>query len=382
MATRRIDGSSAATSLIERITIEDSVGSNLAPRTRNEYARKINKIADILKSNGDELTPLTASKYLKEKFDTNSIAQSTGRALKAASLYWLAEEAQRLVGQGSNIADYEEAYDKVRELQARSLPRVTHETSSMKLKYFPKEMLDNFIENAEKSSSRYIPSLVAFIEANLLIGLRPSEWFDTNFFSYLSEGNKKSLAISVKNAKTSNGRANGERREIILHNISNANLSKLLLMQEIIASFASKYPASTSSETLTKEFFVPLQKTLNSQLRRLGYPKDAIPTLYSTRHQAVANAKSSGITDRELAALFGHSSTKTQKRHYGKKMHGWAKTSFRPSLESLALVSSKNNSHDTMSITQRTRLAQEAAQWTEGIKGGGSQGGTPQGAGI
>lgn len=42
-------------------------------------------------------------------------------------------------------------------------------------------------------------------------------------------------------------------------------------------------------------------------------------TLYSIRHQAVANAKAADVDDIEIAAVFGHISVRTSKERYGRK---------------------------------------------------------------
>lgn len=53
-------------------------------------------------------------------------------------------------------------------------------------------------------------------------------------------------------------------------------------------------------------------------------------TLYSTRHQCIANAKASKVNIFEIAAFFGHSSTDTSSRHYGKAWSGWSSFVVKP----------------------------------------------------
>ncbi|MBO6224171.1 MAG: hypothetical protein J6N72_01770, partial [Psychrobacter sp.] len=55
------------------------------------------------------------------------------------------------------------------------------------------------------------------------------------------------------------------------------------------------------------------------------------PTIYSTRHQAVANAKEAGMSPVAIAAMFGHSSVITAARHYGKAVSGTGASKLRPS---------------------------------------------------
>ena len=201
MATPRIDGSSAANSLLERISIEDNVGSNLAPRTRNEYARKINYISDYISASGlGTLTPDKLFEYISTKFQKQEVAQATGRSLRAVALYWIAEEAQAKLGQGSSLVEYEKAYESIQQLSTRSLPKQTAETSSQKLRQFPKEMLQDLIADSQQSArSKHSSNLVAFLEANMLVGLRPNEWFDVDFFYYLHRDNHDSTKYLIDN---------------------------------------------------------------------------------------------------------------------------------------------------------------------------------------
>lgn len=60
-------------------------------------------------------------------------------------------------------------------------------------------------------------------------------------------------------------------------------------------------------------------------------PPMKVPTIYSTRHQAVADAKQSGMSPIAMAAMFGHSSIVTARRHYGKSAMGSGRTMVRPS---------------------------------------------------
>ena len=46
-------------------------------------------------------------------------------------------------------------------------------------------------------------------------------------------------------------------------------------------------------------------------------------SLYTTRHVAIANWKRAGLSDAEIAALAGHSSTRTARQHYAGGRHGW-----------------------------------------------------------
>lgn len=384
MATKRIDGARVSDSLIERINTEDGVGEGLAQRTREDYARKIGMIANqIQKSGRGALTPASLVSHLQELVAKKQLAQSTVRSLKAAAIFWIAEEAQNVLAQGGDLSEYEIAYRDIRDLPTRGLPTRTENTSSTKLRFFPKETLENLSEYAANTpKSKHAGTLVAFLRANLLVGLRPAEWFGAEFINYLhqdqwgryirtGEGRVQStIALRVENAKATHGRGNGDYREILLHGISDSDLATLMHFHEIVQSFASKFSADTPRSVIAKAFFKPLQNTMTHALKRMGHPKNQLPTTYSTRHQAVANAKRSGLSDREIAAMFGHSSTDTAKSHYGKKMNGWMKMSFRPSPESVAAVPVRNANIDL--ATPRRHLLDTAAEWIRNSNAQGS----------
>lgn len=380
MTSTRIDGAQISESLLERINTEDGVGAGLAQRTREDYARKMGIVANqIEKAGKGRLSPITLVDHLNGLLDAKKIAQSTARSLKAAAIFWLAEEAQSLLAQGLDLSEYEKAYKAIRALSTKDLPRTTQETSSTKLKFFPKQALESLIEYAHKTpQATNAGTLVAFLKANLLVGLRPAEWFNATFVNYLYRdkngdyirnkqgGIKTTIAMVVENAKTTHGRANGESREILLHDITDDDLAALMHMCELANGYKSKQPANTPHSDIVKGFFKPIQQTMSHALQKMGYAKKQLPTTYSTRHQAVANAKHSGLTDREIAAMFGHSSTSTAKSHYGKKVNGWMKMTFRASPESIEAVPEKTSSHDNATPTQR--IMDAASEWNESVK--------------
>ncbi|ANN80823.1 site-specific integrase [Bordetella flabilis] len=366
----RIDGSKTPLTLIDRISSEEWVGASLQSKSRDDYARKILVLENQIRAaegNATKVTPARMAAHLAWLFAQQKIAQATARSLKAAVLFWLAETAQAVIAHGSDgLSEYEQAYESVRALATNSLPRRTSQTSSPKLKALPKDALDT-LELYGKSTPGvvYVGTLLAFLRANLLVGLRPEEWFDAATFSYLgpnARARSSCLGLIVRNSKASHGRANGTHREILLHSISAEDLATLLHFLGLIEAHRAKNP-TLSQDQLAKSFFGPLRHCMSNALKRAGYrPGSAArPTLYSSRHQAVANAKASGLTDREIAALFGHVSPATAKSHYGKKMSGWMKNTFRPSPESLMAVSGQSPKPDVARPDDRT--LQAATEW-------------------
>lgn len=90
---------------------------------------------------------------------------------------------------------------------------------------------------------------------------------------------------------------------------------------------------------INRKIYGSLQRAIRSVLVDHEWDGE-MPTIYSTRHQAVANARADGQTQQEIAALFGHSSTNTARRHYGKKYAGYSGRSMRAAPESILAVRS------------------------------------------
>lgn len=249
---------------------------------------------------------------------------------------------------------------------------------------------------------RIIDLLKSFVKANMLVGLRPIEWRQVTFMSDIENQN---LIMRVKNAKHSHGRANGEYRNLVLTAINKKEVEYLLdyfcLYQVSLERKALDFlyknsdfftqqtffsQSGISSEIYEKRTNIPtnlslthtqtyLKNTsleqmidangvpqagcadkLNRSLQNEMYKKykeylssigqeltDASkrPTLYSTRHQCIANAKASGKEPMEIAGFFGHASDKTNRLHYGKKSYGWSgwgEFKFTPTAESILQV--------------------------------------------
>ena len=374
--TLRIDGGKAYSTLLERITSNDAVGGGLALRTKEDYSKKIGLVADKLRAEGQgELSAGSLVSHISTRIANQDCSQSTARSLKAAAMFWLAEQGQIRLDQGRELHELEVAYRRLREMSTRGLPASSKQTSGSKLKYFPVQFVDALVRYASDTpQSKNAGTLVSFIRANLLIGLRPAEWFGASLMSYLhrdsagqyiSDSNGKLVGtpgFTVDNAKATHGRGNGPQRELLLYDVKPDELAALWHFWEIASGFANKMPPGTQPKDLAKAFFKPLQQTMSNGLVRQGFPKMQVPTTYSTRHQVVANAKTSDWTDREVAAFFGHSSTATAKSHYGKKLNGWRKLTFKPSPESISAVQDKTIDRDNAKPGPRVVAA--ANEWS------------------
>ena len=247
-------------------------------------------------------------------------------------------------------------------------------TSSIKDKRFDPKLMQAVLDFCGDTDRYWL--LKTFLKLNSKIGLRPVEYegatlmalkyFDDHqevrqYFGVYNSSKVNDLDVNsvvdsnengvgarcllvVKNGKNSHGRACGDYRFLILNIFDDkeyALFTKMLLV-------LSKKQAE--SDDFDADIMYPLQdqlkyildkdkncqKIINDlyarRLRTYKYdvkantnrkqPIKKHPTLYSTRHQAVANAKKEGVHPVIIASAFGHASILTAEEHYGVHWHG------------------------------------------------------------
>jgi hypothetical protein len=353
----------------------DAMDTSLSDRTKQEYVNILKEIPRKLASEAEALTPEMVFTHLQAVLTQKRLARSTFRIYKAAAMYWLAQQAQAVIDSGGDHSEYARVFATVHTLNARALPAKTARTSSKKLKSFSQQCFESLQQYAQTRGSRApnASRAVAFCEANLLVGLRPGEWFDTTFASYLERDERGELVrdtqgrvrftvmLVVENAKATHGRGNGQRRELLLYGISTGELKSLVHWREIALAFKESHREATRKQ-LTNLLYRPVNNTLRRALLAAGHPPTEIPACYSTRHQAVADQKASEVPPRVIAAFFGHSSQYTHRAHYGQRRHGIRRTLFRPSPESLSRVAASSVPRAPEGLS--TRLAAQIETWT------------------
>lgn len=325
----------------------------------------------------------------------NTIKPPTFRTYKAAICFGLAKCYLQLddIDPSSIFIDecltksyISDLYKQLIDIQISPQKEIKYEkkTSAFKKKQFPEQFytyLMALYKGGDNELNSRFNLLCAFIEANLIVGIRPIEWLNITFASDIKT---KTVIAFVENGKNSQGRANGDIRELHLNEASIKEINKLLIYQlvleaqlNLVSKFTNSsalYPVNKSAthtlqspyeqsiEFLSSEFSpdfaeinVSLRKAkaekfykslqdemyrmFNLFLKESNYSSDdSKVSLYSTRHQCIANAKMSGISPYQIAAFFGHASIETNKRHYGKAWFGWTNFKFRPSKESILKV--------------------------------------------
>lgn len=343
-------------SLIDYLDAKERVGSDWAPRTRDEYARRITKLRTQFALSGRAFTPIEIAREFKAQVEAKALSKGSARLFRSACFFWLGEEAQILRDQGASFSEHAEAYSAIMAVATSELPAKTERSSSKRPKEFPQEalrMVENYVRDHPRSNAS--AALLVFLRANLLVGLRPDEWFGqtglgARLYTEPTREYRKTAGgrlmttpmLVVQNGKSSRGRANGEFRELLLYGLTDADYRSLEACSQLVAARAEKAGPSAHKGALVHGFLNQLNKTLQRVLKHQGYKGPSL-SVYCTRHQAVANAKASGMTDKEVAAMFGHSSVTTARRHYGLRMNAWGRTSFRPSPEAIAAIRGIHN---------------------------------------
>ena len=188
--------------------------------------------------------------------------------------------------------------------------------------------------------------LYAFVEANMVLGLRPVEWFNTSFCCAV---NGPSLIMRVLNGKSTHGRANGKIRSLILDDLMEEDKAKVFKYWNMLNRFAVKFASQNGLKLCGWEEQQTIIKVLGERLS-IKYKdfcrlrnivltnEDLRPTLYSTRHQCIANAKSNDVDKFDIAGAFGHAGSDTATKYYGKKWRGFGSFKVQPTLDSVLNV--------------------------------------------
>ncbi len=372
----RVVGSDANSTLMGYISQMDN---RLSDRSKREYTSRLSELHKKIQRvnrHAETLTPEMLIHQISHEVTENGIADSTFRMYKSAAMFWIGQQAQALIASGGDPGEYANAYEAIRSLRYASVANTSDRTSGKKLKFFPAECAAALDKYAEERGHRApnAAKAAAFTKANLLVGLRPSEWFDAAFASYLVRDEEGEIVrdkatgkpvfenmLVVDNAKATHGRGNGLRRELILHEVTAEELTALIHFWEVATKFRARHPASIEAKKLNNLFYRPMNNMIRRALSAVGYATRDIPSIYSTRHQAVADFKASGLDKRVIAAFFGHGSEKTHKEHYGQKKNGARRVTFRPSPESVSKVRVRSVIHRPEGIRQE--LAAEVERW-------------------
>lgn len=171
----------------------------------------------------------------------------------------------------------------------------------------------------------------AWCRATLLCGLRPMEWFEASVMFAGQSGR-----VTVRNAKATHGRAHGETRTLLFEALEQPDVRALLMVHDWAKAWGAKGRAAELQKLVADRLYRSARQALGE--------REAYPSLYTFRHQAIANWKAEhGAV--EVAALCGHAVVETAAKHYAGRSRAWRgrrPALARPAPEDLRAVLSAN----------------------------------------
>lgn len=305
---------------LETISVPSNVGSQrkiMIPtrleKTNEQYAIKAKTVCSQAARAYGHTSPytvpaLTVVEYLIGRKPT--IARNTWKQYKNALRHHfetlLTETPEKVLAE-----ELQAAITMLDSASSEGTLKYGTQTSSRKQKGIKKADYDKLLAYLADhvGKHRHARALLTWLMATRLAGLRPCEWE----YASLGERQGKRVLI-VQNAKATNGRGNGEDRSLDLEGLSPEELQAIEDMMDMLEGYRAEVD------------FADLQIRIGDYMkyatRNCFGKRKQYPTLYSLRHQFSANAKLSGSTKAELAALMGHGSDATAGSHYARKNSG------------------------------------------------------------
>lgn len=263
-------------------------------------------VGELLLDSPEELDDRQFVIWLNEKKGT--LSRSSWRQYKSSVVFYLEQKATE---------ESIEALDYIKNITSEGALKESDKTSSLKLKKIPFEDWQRLDSHLKTSNRKWHSQLRDWLRASIITGLRPVEWKG----AFLTEHDGK-VALKVLNAKNTNGRAHGEYRTLLLEEMSDEDLLAIKSHLNNIRTFIGMEEYDY--------FYHGCAIALYKTCRKLWPRRKKHITLYSTRHQFSANAKSSGFSKLEVAALMGHAVDITATMHYGRKAAGNESVSITP----------------------------------------------------
>lgn len=256
--------------------------------------------------------------------------RETGRRCNAADVAawlcrqdgrWAASSIRQYVAAIRQGAEAEAITDDVRalveaHLSEKPAARVKGEkrTSAKKRKSLPQDEHTTLMAYLTKSSRSDDKLIAGYLMFNIALFLRPIEYRD----AYIerverdSGSGQSSVLLVVRNAKATNGRANGSVRK---RDLSQCDPKYVRALELFLLRFQRALDTAGSWKALRDRLASRLARVCETHnIDRVSF--------YTLRHVGMATAKRS-MTPVEVAAAAGHGSVHTAMSHYAKRRSGW-----------------------------------------------------------
>jgi hypothetical protein len=308
---------------IKRVDAKTAAGELISDSARYNTASHYNSLRKVSGKEEPSINELIES--LESMISAGAISKASLRTYKSTIKTSIAIEANHAIkSTGTCNQELRIAFDRVTSIKTKTEPQEKH---GYAVKHFDENIYNMIMKQEDSPTTNAVK---CFIKANLIVGMRPSEWITARFASSvdLDGGKYKNTGkmLVVDSAKTDEQRGHGTTREILL-NTKRIDKDALESMIDLITFLRKTTDKKNITPWNKQKAITPIARRFQAiinKLKRLGLIKEnqETPSLYSTRHQAIANAKAAGLDQTEIAALFGHRSKYTARKHYGKKSSG------------------------------------------------------------
>jgi len=266
------------------------------------------------------------------------ISRSTWRQYKASIVWYL--ELKKEV----DLTNYLKEVSNDGCKDYKNLSIANRKTSAKKKKSITEreeECITNYLQDSTNESFWSKPTL-AFFKAILATGLRPDEWQSSVLITESSEHSTllDLPVLKVKNSKATNGRSHGEFRFLHLGDIDDSDL----LYVRIALQYANPHSQKGwMTQEGKAESWYEYYKYIRSRLYRVTSKLFPVAvrrvTIYSCRHQFIANLKKAKYSREEIAAMVGHGTDETATTHYGRTKYGRTRKGLpKPNMEDVSRV--------------------------------------------
>lgn len=266
------------------------------------------------------------------------ISRATWRQYKASIVWYLehrkdSEQSERLIAIGNDgCRDVKKVPVEKRNTSSRKKKSVTEREEELIVEYLTETSKDSFWSR---------PTL-AFFKAIMATGLRPEEWQQSTL---LTEPNNQFTfeaypVLRVRNAKQTNGRAHGEYRHLVLDDIDAQDLLYIrIALQYAHPKSPQGWLTQEGKAASWHDYYDFLRAHLYRVTCKLFPTCGRRVTIYSCRHQFIANLKKAKFSKEEIAAIVGHSTDETATVHYGRAKYGRSKKGLpKPNPEEVKLI--------------------------------------------
>ncbi len=251
---------------------------------------------------------------------------STWRLYRAAISMWVRDtyEESELEDFLISSADIYGAFDAHEHKASPSLeaevPRKGEKrTSAKKNKFFKREHFLRvcfYLERRSRSPRARL--LFNWLIAGVYTGLRPIEWRATSIEEGVGEATGERYCwLYVLNGKATNGRGNGVVRTLDISGVEPHVLEAIKYMSDVgFEAFQKGADAYAEMQLACAKL---LTKTCEAVFQRQGFRY----SLYSCRHQFIANCKAKYLEIEEISAMAGHKDVTVAMSAYGRRQYGW-----------------------------------------------------------